>query len=76
MLTIIIDSVDKAKIAWPQWAFRKPKAYDHCHRPRLVLSGAMAHGWRADFYFMFFEILEQTIACVVAIGARDGLETK
>ena len=72
VLTIIVDSMDKVKIAWPQWAFRKPKAYDHCHRPRLVLSGTM-DGWRTDFSFMFCEILEQTIACVAAmIGARDG----
>ena len=72
VLTIIIDSMDKAKIAWPQWAFRKPKAYDHCHRPRLVLSGTM-DGWCTDLSFMFCEILEQTIACVAAmIGARDG----
>ena len=73
VLTIIIDSMGKAKIAWPQWAFQKPKAYDHCHRPRLVLSGTMAHGCCTDFSFMFCEILEQTIACVAAMtGARGG----
>ena len=85
VLTIIIDSMDKAKMAWPQWAFRKPKAFDHCHRPRLVLTGAIAHGWCTDFYLshdgivshgcsMFCEILEQTIARVAAICAREGLE--
>ena len=85
VLTIIIDSMDKAKMAWPQWAFRKPKAFDHCHRPKLVLTGAMAHGWCTDFYLshdgivshgcsMFCEILEQTIARVAAICAREGLE--
>ena len=85
VLTIIVDSMDKAKMAWPQWAFRKPKAFGHCHRPRLVPSGAMAHGWCTDFYLshdgivshgcsMFCEILEQTIARVAAICARDGLE--
>jgi hypothetical protein len=85
VLTIIIDSMDKAKMAWPQWAFRKPKAFDHCHRPRLVLTGAIAHGWCTDFYLshdgivshgcsMFCEILEQTIARVAAICAREGFE--
>ena len=64
---------------------RKPKAFDHCHKPRLVLTGAIAHGWCTDFYLshdgivshgcsMFCEILEQTIARVAAICARDGLE--
>ena len=52
VLTIIIDSMDKAKMAWPQWAFRKPKAFDHCHRPRLVLTGAIAHGWCTDFFLV------------------------
>ena len=85
VLTIMSDRMDKAKMAWPQWAFRKPKAFDHCHRPRLVLTGAIAHGWCTDFYLshdgivshgcsMFCEILEQTIARVAAICAREGLE--
>ena len=50
VLTIIVDSVDSANMAWPRWAFRKPKAFDHCQRPRLALTGAMAHGWCTDFF--------------------------
>ena len=45
ILTVIIDSMDKAKTAWPQWPFRPPKQLDNFHRPKLVLTASLAHGF-------------------------------
>ena len=45
VLTIIIDSMDKAKVAYTQYVFRKPKSLDKWRRPRLVITAAIAHGW-------------------------------
>ena len=46
VLTIIIDSMDKAKFCWPQFPWgRKDKALDGQRRPKLVVTGAIAHGY-------------------------------
>ena len=72
MLTVIIDSMDKTKFAVPRWQWaRKPKNLDALNRPRLVCTGAMAHGWGTHIYLSdenlshgsnaFCEVLVQTI---------------
>ena len=46
VLTIIIDSLDKNKIAWPRWPFdRTPKVLENKPRPRLIMTAVIAHGW-------------------------------
>lgn len=46
VLTIIIDTVDRAKFAWPRWLWsRVSKDFDKLHRPRSVLTAAIAHGY-------------------------------
>ena len=51
-LCIIIDSMDKAKFAWPRWSVdRVPKGLEGFHRPRMVLTAAIAHGYCTTLYF-------------------------
>ena len=58
VLTIIIDSMDKAKFAWPQWPWgRADKALDGVHRPRLVVTGGLAHG-----FFTCLFVAEDTVS--------------
>ena len=57
MLTIIIDSMDKSKLVWPQYSFRKPKSLDNLKRPRMVYTLAMAHGWTCEFFLIDDEVL-------------------
>ena len=51
VLVIIIDSMDKAKFAWPRypWA-RLPKNLEGLIRPRLSLTAAIAHGYVTNFW--------------------------
>jgi hypothetical protein len=51
LLCIIIDSMDRAKLAWPKWPWAKmPKQLDGLLRPRVVLTAALAHGWCGTVY--------------------------
>ena len=51
VLTIIVDSMDRTKFAWPRFGFhRKPKLLDGVVRPRLVLTAAIAHGYCTCLY--------------------------
>lgn len=51
VLTVIIDSMDKAKFAWPQFPWhRVDKRLEGAHRPRLVLTAAIAHGFGTFFF--------------------------
>lgn len=46
VLTVIIDSMGKWGTAWPRFGHERPsKDMDNVHRPKLVLSAALAHGW-------------------------------
>ena len=85
VLTIIIDSMDKSKLVWPQYAFRKPKRLDNLRRPRMVCTLAIAHGWTCDFFLTddevlshgashFCEVLSQTLNRVATIAAQEGRE--
>ena len=56
VLCIIVDSMDKAKVPWPQYQMRKPKCLDRLTRPRLVVTCAWAHGFCCDFYVSHDEI--------------------
>lgn len=83
VLTIIIDSMDKAKCAYPQYSFRCPKSFDGFIRPKLVITCAIAHGYCTDFYIAedeemfhgasaFCEVLTRTIERVHKICKREG----
>lgn len=44
--------MDKSKFAWPRWEFdRVPKRLEGINRPRMVLTGALAHGYCATLHF-------------------------
>lgn len=84
VVTIIIDSMDKSKLAWPQYTFRKPKCLDSLVRPKLVVTGSIAHGYCTDIYITddevmshggsaFCEILTRTLERVSRICERAGI---
>ena len=43
-LSIIMDSIDQAKFAWPRSKIFRSKQFDAFHRPRLHITAAIAHG--------------------------------
>ena len=72
VLCIIIDTVDKAKFAWPRWGYgRVSKKMENLHRPRTVLTAAMAHGY-GTYLFMADEIQSHgsDAFCEVLSGAQ------
>lgn len=84
VLTVIIDSMDKAKFAWPQFPWhRVDKTLEGTHRPRLVLTAAMAHGFATCFYIAdedvshgasaFCDILARVIEKVAVVSRRSGV---
>ena len=46
VLCIIIDAMDKAKCAYPQFPLGKSKELDGYSRPKMVVTGAAADTWR------------------------------
>lgn len=83
VLTIIIDSMDKTKFAIPRWKFsRKPKFLDNLVRPRMVCTGAIAHGWCTSVYLSdevvghganaFCEVLLLTLEKVFRMSRASG----
>ena len=84
VLSVIIDSMDKTKCAWPQFSFQKNKDMDKYRRPRIVITCAIAHGYCCDFYLAddeemfhgastFCELLTRTLARVQDICAERGV---
>ena len=80
VLTIVIDGLDKSKFALPKYTCgRKSQELDQCHRPRVNITGAIAHGYCRGVYIsdqqintggsFFCELLSQTIEKVSKIGA-------
>jgi hypothetical protein len=72
VLTIIIDTVDRAKFAWPRWVWAKvSKEISGLLRPRTVLTAAIAHGFCTLLFVQseslnhgsdfFCEVLSQTL---------------
>lgn len=46
VLVLIIDSPDKTSYAWPRWPFhRAPKELEGLIRPRVAITGVLAHGF-------------------------------
>ena len=85
VLTIIIDSMDKSKLVWPQYAFLMPKSIAGLNRPRMVLTAAIAHGWTVEFFLTdeevtshgsshFCDVLTKTLERVQEIADREGRE--
>ena len=45
VLCVIIDSPDKTHFTWPHWPWhRTPKCLEELHRPKMVVTGVIAHG--------------------------------
>ena len=83
VLVIIIDSMDKAKFAWPRYPWvRLPKNIEGLHRPRLSLTAAIAHGYVTNFFLAservnhgpdcFLEQLFTTIQDVSDVCRENG----
>lgn len=82
VLVIIIDSMDKAKFAWPRWIGRTPKTMDKLFRPKLVLTAALAHGYTTHLFLSseqeshgsdaVCEMLSRTIEKVNAVCKKRG----
>ena len=52
LLVIIIDSMDRKKAVWPKWDFnRRPHEIEQLKpRPRMTVTGGIAHGWCTAIY--------------------------
>ena len=83
VLCIIVDSMDKTKLAWPRWEFdRIPKWLESIHRPRLVLTASLAHGWCTSLFVQhdnashganaFCEVVCRTIEMVAKLSQTSG----
>ena len=83
VLCIIIDSMDRSKFAWPRWGFdRRPKSLESAHRPRVVVTAAIAHGFCTTIHWAseqvnhganaFCEVLARTLERVWAICRETG----
>ena len=84
VLTIIIDSMDKAKFAWPQFPWtRCSKDLESLQRPRFVFTAAIAHGFGTFFFIAdesvshganaFCEVLLRVLEAVSAECRRSGV---
>ena len=84
MLTIIIDSMDKAKFAWPQFPWhRVDQVLEQCRRPRLIFTAAIAHGYGTFFFIAdehlshgasaFCDVLVRVLEAVVLESRRRGV---
>ena len=52
VLCIIIDSPDKTHFTWPHWPWhRTPKSLEELHRPRMIVTGVIAHGYFVGLEF-------------------------
>ena len=83
ILCITIDSMDKAKFAWPRWPFgRVSKNLDGLVRPRTVLTAAVVHGWCTMLYVAdevqnhgsdaFCEVLCRAIQCAWELSVKES----
>lgn len=83
VLCIIIDSPDKTKYAWPCFPYhRLPKDLAGYVRPRVILTGVIAHGYCTTLFYAdenrshganaFLEVLLRTISRVQRLCKEGG----
>ena len=84
ILTIIIDSLEKAKLPLPRLSgHRVPKEMDKFRRPVQVLTASIAHGYATLLFLnddehlehgssMFLEVLVRTLDVVMDICRKEG----
>ena len=83
ILVIIIDSMDKAKFAWPSWPWeRRPHDLADLLRPRMDFTAVLAHGYTAGLFMsaettthgsdFCLEALSRTIEKVYQICKSTG----
>ena len=84
VLVIVIDSLDQTNLTWPTWNVGStPHRTDHMHRPRTVMTAAIAHGWSISVFMAdsrvshgacaFIEIVRQTLDRVLQVARSRGL---
>ena len=85
VLSIMIDAMDKGKTVWPQYPWHKsPANLQGLCRPRLVLTGALVHGWFMGMFYQddrlhhgasaHLEVLFRCIDRVMSMAAESGCE--
>jgi hypothetical protein len=58
VLVIIMDSPDKTHFAWPRWPWeRLPKCLEGLIRPRMTVTGVLAHGFHGSLEFSDEQLL-------------------
>ena len=83
VLVLTIDSMDKAKTAYPQWRGHVQPGYLHSLiRPRTVLSAVLCHGWSTSVYLSpeeinhgadnWCELIARSLENVAEISRRTG----
>ena len=70
VLVVIIDSMDKGKVSWPQYNHRAPKSLDKFVRPRLVITCGIAHGFCVDFSIAHDETMSHGASAFCEILTR------
>ena len=75
VLTIIVDSMDRAKFAWPQYPWgRNDKTLEKYRRPRLVVTGALAHGYGTFLFLAHEEVSHGSAAfCKVLLQVLEAV---
>ena len=83
VLTIIIDSMDQVKTAWPQYKFaRKPHSLESLKRPRVILTAVLCHGWCSNVFIAdealhhgaasFCDMISRSLDNVAEIAEKNG----
>ncbi|CAE7278860.1 unnamed protein product [Symbiodinium sp. CCMP2592] len=67
-LSIIMDSVDQAKFAWPRSKVFRSKQFDAFHRPRLHITAAIAHGHAVMVYVAHSDVTQAGATTVDMLG--------
>ena len=67
-LSIIMDSVDQAKFAWPRSKVFRSKQFDAFHRPQLHVTAAIAHGHAVMVYVSHSDITQAGATTVDMLG--------
>ena len=75
VLSLVIDSMDRSKTVFPQYDFasnKTPLFLDGAHRPKLVLTAVIIHGWCTCLFYQHQFIQHgASTACELILRALD-----
>ena len=85
VLSVMIDGFDKGKTVWPHYPWHKcPANLQGLCRPRLILTGALVHGWCTAMFYQderlhhgasaHLEILFRCLDKVMSMAAEAGCD--